>query len=189
MLQRNVTVAVLLVWLFLLPCIASSVKKPFSGIGEDCQQTFNNQCNIAHDIRPVESSNIMPTYKLSWDGIPASDAEMLGVSNLRVKADHESRNTPQAWLFGISDVELLRFLRARNGHEKEAWDMILSHVDWRGSEFGADANFTRTFFINSPLHHEVFWMGVNKENCPTLVIRSQIHDGIYYNEDPRVFTR
>jgi hypothetical protein len=44
-------------------------------------------------------------------------------------------------------------------------------------------------FSASPLHSEAFWLGVSKTGLPTLVIRTQVHDGIYYNEDPKIFTR
>jgi len=93
------------------------------------------------------------------------------------------------WLLKVTDTELLRFLRAKNGNEEKAWQMITKHVAWRNSKYGADSEFTATFFKDSPLHKEVFWMGLNKENCPTLVVRTQIHDGMYYNDDPNVFTR
>lgn len=182
--------AVLVLWLCELTCLASVSKVSFgsSNVGDEC--SARNQCVLSEDVGTSTPGNhAMPSYKLAWDGVAATDVELLGVTNLRLRADREARNVPHAWLSGVTDVELLRFLRAKHGHESEAWDMLLSHVEWRSSEFGADSAFTRNFFNNSPLHHEVFWMGLNKENCPTLVVRTQIHDGIYYNEDPRVFTR
>lgn len=131
----------------------------------------------------------MKTAPLGWHGTPASPIEHKSVQNLRLHAQQSAQQAGYSWLGSISDVELLRFLRAKHGHEDEAWKMISAHVVWRNSTYGADSPFTNTFFNNSPLHHEVFWMGLNKEDCPTLVVRSQIHDGIYYNEDPHIFTR
>jgi hypothetical protein len=184
---RNLSFATV-VWLWLWQCSASLSRVSLSGRADDCQT--RGQCVLSKDVGPRETTAFkMPTYKLAWDGVAATDAELISVSNLRAKAEHEARNISRGWLYSVSDVELLRFLRAKHGHESEAWDMLLAHVVWRNSDFGADSNFTRNFFNSSPLHHEVFWLGLNKENCPTLVVRTQIHDGIYYNEDPRVFTR
>lgn len=155
-------------------------------VSEDC--TSRKQCSIPQQAQST-SKDVYPAYNLAWAGVAATNIELLSLANLRARSNHEAKHHNQSWLATVSDIELLRFLRAKNGNEEASWLMILDHVHWRNSEFGADSNFTHTFFHNSPLHYEVFWMGLNKEDCPTLVIRTQIHDGIYYNEDPRVFTR
>lgn len=187
--QMTFKVALLGVLLLVSLCTSSLVKLSPSGVSEDCGS--KKQCAVPHhQLGAAGDGNVdLPTYTLAWAGQPATTAELLAVSNLRLKADSEVRANQTAWFGTVSDIELLRFLRAKHSHEEEAWHMLLEHSAWRDSHFGADSNFTHTFFENSPLHKEVFWMGLNKENCPTLVVRSQIHDGIYYNEDPHVFTR
>lgn len=154
-----------------------------------CEDEFRNHCSL----HPIETfSSIKQDIKasvLEWHGVPASPIEHKSVQNLRVQAQQSAQQEGLSWLSSVTDVELLRFLRSKHGHEEEAWKMLSAHVLWRNSTYGADSHFTATFFQNSPLQHEVFWMGPNKEGCPTLVVRSQIHDGIYYNEDPHVFTR
>ena len=94
-------------------------------------------------------------------------------------------------------MELLRFLRAAKVNTADAWKMIMHHAQWRVSPHGPDAPASNAEhgydgaynFSGSPLHAEAFWLGVSKTGLPTLVIRTQVHDGIYYNEDPKIFTR
>ena len=135
--------------------------------------------------KSVAASSLYP----EWGDKIATVSEMESIYGLRTRAVGHSSVDGNHWLKNVTDVELLRFLRARHGNTEEAWKMITAHVEWRNSKYGADSAFTKSYFIDSPLHHEVFWMGNNKDNCPTLVVRTQIHDGIYYNEDPNVFTR
>lgn len=127
--------------------------------------------------------------QISWHGVYTTPVEQSSIKNLRSLAIAHAPLQGHGWLTNVTDTELLRFLRARHGHDEKAWQMLLKHVNWRSSKYGADSDFTATFFESSPLHKEVFWLGENKDNCPTLVVRTQIHEGIYYNEDPNVFTR
>lgn len=127
----------------------------------------------------------------SWNGVKFTSSELNGVVALRdlVNEQDMAKVDSPAWLGSVTDVELLRFLRARNGNIKETWKMILNHAKWRSSFFGVDSEFSKQFKQTSPLNYEAFWLGLDKNDCPTLVIRTQIHDGIYYNEDPRIFAR
>ena len=65
----------------------------------------------------------------------------------------------------------------------------MTHAKWRTSKYGADTILQEDSFQNSQMNKEVFWLGVSTTNCPTLVIRTQAHDGVDYNEDPKIFTR
>ena len=97
---------------------------------------------------------------------------------------------PEGWIRTIKDVEILRFLRQHNEHKDEAFRHILLHNQWRRSKYGKDniANIDKQLnFAGSPMNNEVFWLGPDKRGCPTLVVRTQLHDGLYYNEDPQVF--
>ena len=124
--------------------------------------------------------------QLSWNNEESDDEELSKVDTLRSQL--KSIRSGSRWLREVSDVELLRFLRAKHGHVDDAFKMIEAHVAWRSSQYGADSDLIKTAFVNSPLRHEIFWLGLNKENCPTLVIRTQVHDGVYYNQDPKVYT-
>lgn len=124
--------------------------------------------------------------QLSWNNEESDDEELSKVDTLRSQL--KSIRSGSRWLREVTDVELLRFLRAKHGHVDDAFKMIEAHVVWRSSQYGADSDLIKTAFVNSPLRHEIFWLGLNKENCPTLVIRTQVHDGLYYNQDPKVYT-
>jgi len=124
--------------------------------------------------------------QLTWNNEESDDEELSKVDALR--SHLKSIRSQSTWLHEVYDMELLRFLRARHGHVDDALKMIHAHVAWRSSQYGADSDFIKTAFANSPLRHEIFWLGLNKENCPTLVIRTQVHDGIYYDGDPKIYT-
>ena len=128
--------------------------------------------------------------QLSWNNEHSDDEELSKVDFLRSNLKSiKNSNSRSRWLQEVTDVELLRFLRAKHGNVDEALKMIQAHMTWRSSEYGADSDFIKTAFVNSPLRHEIFWLGLNKDNCPTMVIRTQVHDGIYYDEDPKIFVR
>jgi len=94
-----------------------------------------------------------------------------------------------SWLLTCSDIDILRFIRSKKYKVEEIWKAIKLHAIWRVSAHGADTVMKENEFLTSPMNREVFWLGVNQQNCPTLVIRTQVHDGIYYNEDPVIFTK
>ena len=64
--------------------------------------------------------------------------------------------------------------------------MLQTHDQWRASKYGADTIMRENAFQNSEMNREVFWLGLSKQDCPTLVVRTKAHDGIYYDEDPKV---
>ena len=77
----------------------------------------------------------------------------------------------------IHDVELLRFLRARNGRVDLAWEMLQRHAEWRRSRGGSDSLTAEDHsrFARSPLHRELYWAGESLDGCPTIVVRTAIH--------------
>lgn len=124
---------------------------------------------------------------LTWGGRLVSDAERASIRVLRdrisAKKDRKSR-----WMREeVQDVEILRFLRAREGNVEKAWAMMDAHDSWRVSPFGAESSFIHHAFNGSVLEKEVFWIGHDSNGCATLVVRSQIHDGYYYNNDPSLY--
>ncbi len=135
------------------------------------------------------NSSSSSLWNLHWGGVNITVEELCNVRKLRSQLYTSPIALDSVWLREVNDVELLRFLRARHGHVDDAVKMIEAHVAWRSSQYGADSDLIKTAFVNSPLRHEIFWLGLNKENCPTLVIRTQVHDGVFYDEDPKIFVR
>ncbi len=158
---------------------------------------FNNTMTISDDISVNEAlpedrsspNNAKATTELSWSGKPASESERKAIAELRAMIKSYSDAKSQWLQRGVEDVELLRFLRAKHDNVQQAWKMIAAHDRWRISQYGAESSFLKVGFDNSPLLQEIFWLGVNKQGCPTLVIRTQLHDGYYYNDDPKIYTR
>ena len=126
---------------------------------------------------------------LSWGGVPASQKETDDLHVIRAAVSSQAKDHRSTWLESVTDRELLRFLRHKHGNDKEAVKMILAHAKWRTSLYGPESEASRALYSNTPLHFEAFWLGYNLNNCPTLVIRTQVHDGMYYNEDPKIFSR
>lgn len=129
--------------------------------------------------------------------------ERICLEQLRALRDQLDPSLKTHWLEQAIDVEFLRFIRAsKSVNCAEAWKGILHHAKWRASRYGPDGAMTTSSstgpealaktefdFTDSPLHVEAFWLGLSKQGCPTLVVRTQVHDGIYYDEDPKIFTR
>ena len=127
---------------------------------------------------------------IGWAGTAATQQEIEAIGLLRGYVHRETlMKNSSKWYHIVTDVELLRFLRARGGDLEDTWLMIAAHVEWRSTQHGADLALASTAFGQSPLHQEVFWLGINEDNFPTLVIRTQIHDGTYYNHDPKLYER
>lgn len=137
--------------------------------------------------RPVEKGRLYPT---SWGGSPITDKEKEGLDYIEtMRKSYTIGNGISAWLHTATSTDLLRFLRARNGNAQEAFKNILTHAKWRTTEYGADTILQENRFKSSPMNREVFWLGISSTDCPTLVVRTQAHDGADYNEDPKIFTR
>ena len=95
------------------------------------------------------------------------------------------------WLRNTKDLDFLRFLRRSKGNAEDGVKSMIEHAAWRSSKHGVD-NISKIgpkkFPPDHPLHREVFWLGVSRDNCATLVVRTQAHDGKFYNEDAQEFT-
>jgi len=95
---------------------------------------------------------------------------------------------------GATDVDLLRFIRHHGAHDRDGlFASIRRHVAWRRGPLGVDTvsseeSVASNAWAYEQLSREVFWLGVSKTGCPTLVIRTQMHDGKMYNEDANLFT-
>lgn len=129
---------------------------------------------------------------LQWNGARATTRELEALVYIRSAKDLALSkgvvaSTP--WLSVLSDKEILRFLRHHNGNRDEAWKSIKNHAAWRTSPYGSETIVKANRFQDSVLNREIFWLGVSNIGCPTLVIRTQAHDGADYQEDPKTFTR
>ena len=130
------------------------------------------------------TNDILIDNNLSYYGKPITHKDIEGLKELkRIRLGLGLKHLK--WLTLAKDIELLRFLKAKNGNVIEAWKMILAHAKWRVSKNGPDGSKTN---FHPELHKQVFWLGLSKEKKPTLVIKTHFHDGLYYNEDPKVFT-
>ena len=149
------------------------------------------------ELRAFGTSNgshqlILKDIPKTWNGLTVTEKERVALHTLHAKrlatvASKTSGMSP--WIQTASSTEFLRFLRHRNGNVDEAWTKIIAHAKWRISKYGADTIIRENAFEKSELNREVFWLGMSKQDCPTLVIRTKAHDGADYNEDPKVFTR
>eukprot|EP01032_Pedospumella_encystans_P011514 gene11514-13383_t len=169
-----------------------------SGLYPSKRQSNDEKCHtvrysikvsqILTDTDPEEAPNANNEVVI-WAGVPATEEEVQAIRHLRdlSRSAVQSHIPAHRWYLKVKDTELLRFLRAHQGDIAAAWSMIEKHVAWRSSMYGADSPLTKHSFINSPLHHEVFWAGLNKDQCPTLVIRTQVHDGRYYDDDLQIY--
>jgi hypothetical protein len=140
--------------------------------------------NVANDKK---TENVKFAYPKSWGGNTVTEKEKSSLLFLHNKCNNEIRADSQ-WLKTATPIDILRFLRNKNGNTEEAYKSLLAHAKWRISQFGADTIVAKNSFKESALNKEVFWLGVSLEGCPTLVIRTQAHDGADYNEDPKIFT-
>ena len=164
-------------------------------------QTSKNQYNIFSRIksdnifsRRIPKKNVPPepVYILpsTWGGVPVTEKErvtLLSINERRLTIESMSGVSP--WLKSATATDFLRFLRVKNGNEEDAWKMIVAHAKWRVGRHGADTIVRGKEYVGSVLHRELFWLGVSSNGLPTLVIRTQAHDGADYKEDPKVFTR
>lgn len=128
---------------------------------------------------------------LMWNGERASAHELDSLSHIRSTkeaaiAAGTLASTP--WLSALTDKDILRFLRHHGGKRDETWKALQSHAAWRTSPMGSESIVKANRFQHSILNREIFWLGMSKIGCPTLVIRTQAHDGADYQEDPKVFT-
>ena len=126
----------------------------------------------------------------SWLGLEVTNDELMGVNAINTLL---AQNLRSHSLNGeYTDIDRLRFLRQQRGDVEKAVDSLIKHTKWRESEHGTNsimANY-REQFENSVLNDEFFWIGISKDNqCPTLVIRTQLHDGADYDEDPQLFVK
>ena len=145
--------------------------------------------DVAFGVEHDDSIDQIPKT-LEWGGVRVSDAERSALVYVRIMREKLKRSSSNeygssSWLFTASDKELLRFVRGQIAHKEDAWKAILAHAKWRNSKYGADKVGD---FSNNFMHYEIFWLGLNKQGCPTMVVRTVAHDGAHYNEDPELFT-
>ena len=150
-----------------------------------CRDHGSTNAGFAHATFP---SN------LEWNGVCPSQKElesMVFVKDAFLTEMASGKLASTTWLQSVSDREILRFVRHHNGNKDAALKSIKAHAQWRASPLGSET-LVRTGqarFGKSALNKEVFWLGVSKAGCPTLVVRTRAHDGKDYNEDPKIFSR
>ena len=89
-----------------------------------------------------------------------------------------SSGSYSTWLHAATKVEILRFLRARNGDIDAAWQMLWEHSLWRSSPLGPDtftANDDR-LFEECSLNRELYWAGKAYDGSPVLIFRTGLYE-------------
>ena len=130
------------------------------------------------------------TYPISCGGSTVTEIEKSGLDYLNgMRNNIPTGKDMSPWLHTATSTDILRFLRARNGNAEEALKHVIAHAKWRTTQYGADTIIRENAFNGSAMNKEVFWLGISSTDCPTLVVRTQAHDGADYNEDPKIFTR
>lgn len=78
---------------------------------------------------------------------------------------------------GVSRVEILRFLRARNMNHQVALDLLMSHAAWRVSSVGPDrhpaAGSGDSASLRTFLAECIYWSGLSRDDCAVLVVDSR----------------
>lgn len=159
----------------------SSFSGALSKMTDNMNQTSSRHFNSLSKKFPRKNSLYSGSFvhPTSWGGVLVSEKEKNILNQF-----HEKRlaidcvNGISSWLHKATAADLLRFLRAANGDPVAGWELILKHAKWRTTKYGADTIIKSRMFDNSVLHRELFWLGVNADNHPTLVIRTQAHDEI-----------
>lgn len=135
----------------------------------------------------MQASQRVEMPDLTWANVEATIKEKESVKWIQDRVDLTPLSPTSQWK--LTQVIILRFLRAKGGNREEGLKMLQKHIHWRSSKYGADTPLAAPFAsIAGPLNKEIFWLQGHKNDCPTIVVRSMIHDGIYYNEDPHWFT-
>ena len=126
----------------------------------------------------------------SWLGSSITAEELMGVDAITTFLANKGTNS--SFVMESTDIDRLRFLRQQRGNVEKAADSLIEHARWRESEHGSEGimrSHLREQFDVSVLNDEFIWIGTSEDNCPTLVVRSQLHDGADYDEDPRLFVK
>ena len=171
---------------------AISFLNVFSRLLPEKNQTNSKNVNSFLRRFPTRGSSSAPLFAhpKSWGGTAVTEKEKISLTTLNEqRLAAQNNNGDSIWLQNATPTDLLRFLRTKGGDPTAAWKMILAHSKWRTSRHGADTILKNHLFDRSILHRELFWLGVSADGHPTLVIRTQAHDGNDYCDDPVVFTR
>lgn len=133
---------------------------------------------------PAQILSQTPSSTRGTDSLPTrgyyacSLSETQVIAQLRrVIAERVTAKDPaQTWLAcTASDVELLRFLRARQMDVEVAYEMLLRHSRWR-REVGQEAGETTLTADDALLARHVYWTGVTEDDCAVLVVESAVLD-------------
>lgn len=131
----------------------------------------------------------------AWLGAEVTETERCSVHAMRSGEQNAMHGMGSNALSkqSTTDIDRLRFLRQQRGNVEKAITSMADHLSWREeSVHGAEAikSKYRQEFEGSILNDEFIWLGLSKDNdCPTMVIRSQLHDGGDYHDDPYYFVK
>ena len=135
---------------------------------------------------------------LSWGNEGIKDYEQVLLNSVKeiIRKHIQLKKLKKSdWLCNAIDVDILRFLRLSLKSNKNNDDAVLStfndlllHSKWRQSRYGIDNINKHDFEKMVYLNNYINWLGQDIYGYPTLYVKSRLHDGKYYNEDPKLFT-
>jgi len=137
------------------------------------------------------------TSLTSWGNIVITENEQVLLNNIKeiiqnyIKSNKIKKTD---WLCNALDVDILRFLRLNINNNKSddvallTFNNLILHSKWRQSKYGIDNINKYGYDQMNYLNNYIYWLGQDIYGYPTLYIKSQLHDGKYYNEDPKLFT-
>jgi hypothetical protein len=168
-------------YLFAYLCILLSINQETSHpLGEtsvlECPSSSSSR--ISRELYPEECENYRAEDKV---------VEVRVVTEAYTKATNAVGST---WLTkDMTNFDIKRFLHINDNNGNKAAKALIAHSKWRTEPHGSvDVMSRASEFEKSPLNKEIFWMGQNAQGCPTLVVRSNFHDGKNYDDDPKKYS-
>lgn len=160
-------------------------------------QTEVTRNNASIQLDDAGSREIALNLPHVWNLNEVTEKEKMDIREMRqlivsLEGEHGS------WIRTSTDIDLLRFLRQAHGSllnrdaVKRAVNAMVKHSEWRDGPNGATFIYRemKDEYENHILNDEFYWIGPSIDDaCPTLVVRSQLHDGVNYNDDNKYFVR
>lgn len=174
-------------------CMGETYMKDLSVIDDESPQITHTPLHInSSSTSSSRSTNGNNEGLKTLGSKEISSREIEAIREIRLKIAELAEHRPvdvSAWLFdSCTDIDIIRFIRAEKGNTSKGWEKLLRHARWRITPNGADSIVRQNVYLNSGLHEEIFWLGVDSKGCPTMVGRTMLHDGSLYDEVPQQFT-
>jgi hypothetical protein len=143
---------------------------------------YESSVDRAHNGR--SSSTLGRSLNIYTSFYDISEDEMKSIVELRRVVMVKGAHISSGWLPQATDVEMLRFLRARNHDIKAAYEMLAAHSQWRLIE-GPDMQILENFETTSEtfLGRHVYWSGTTDDDCAVLVVDAAVFEAAARDAD------